>query len=155
MTWTYAGSPGVSTAAQRRDLVRRLLGDVVSTFTPTLTDEEIAYFIGTGTSAIQVKAAAIDAGKALLASFARDVDFTRSKISVSASQRYTALKDLLSQLETDGFADSTAGPFLGGSSEARTETDRADTDLRQPMLTVDDGREAWQSPAGLVPLVGG
>jgi len=45
MTWTYAGNPGVTTSAERRDYVRLLIGDTVQGAAITLSDEEIACFL--------------------------------------------------------------------------------------------------------------
>ncbi len=153
MTWTYAGTPGLATAAQRRDLVRWWLGDTVSTFVPTLTDEEISYALGSGVTEVAVKASAITALDALLARFARDADFTKSKVSVSASQRHKALKDLRSQMESDSFALAINGPYLGGESKADADNAREDTDFRQPFYTANDHDQPWNPPGGL-PLLG-
>ncbi len=153
MTWTYAGSPGLATAAQRRDLVRLTLGDTVSGYTPTLTDEEIAYYLGSGVTESTVTVSSINAGKALLARFARDVNFTRSKVSVDASDRYRMLKDLITDLESGTFALATSGPYLGGESKADADNAREDTDFRQPFYTANDHDQPWNPPGGL-PLLG-
>ena len=61
-----------------------------------------------------MSAAALQAGKALLARFARQADVKNGATSVSASQRYKALKDVVASLESD--AMSAAVPYLGGTS---------------------------------------
>jgi hypothetical protein len=140
VSWTYAGEPGTATAAERRDYVRFTLGDTESGYTPTLSDGEIAACLSA--SSDDVSAAALQAGKALLARFARQADVKNGATSVSASQRYKALKDVVASLESD--AMSAAVPYLGGSSKAAFDADRANTDLRQPLFTTED-----DTPIGL------
>ncbi len=45
MTWTYTGTPGTSTAEERRDAVRDLVGDT-DTSDQQSTDESIAFALG-------------------------------------------------------------------------------------------------------------
>lgn len=136
MTWTYAGSPGTSTAAERRDYVRFQLGDTVSGANPTLTDEEIAAMLSIASNSVPL--ATLACGQALLARLAQQADFTRSKVSVSASQRFKALERLIAKLEADTFASAAAAPYAGGTSKADKQTMRDDTDAVQPPFSRDD-----------------
>lgn len=136
MTWTYAGTPGTSTAAERRDYVRFNLGDTVSGADPTLSDEEIAAMLSMASNSVPL--ATLSSAQGLLARFAQQADFTRSKVSVSASQRFKALERLIAKLEADSFASASAGPYAGGTSKADKDTMRDDTDAVQPPFSRDD-----------------
>lgn len=136
MTWTYAGAPGTSSAAERRDYVRFKLGDTVSGVTPTLTDEEIAAMLSEASNDIGI--AALMSGRAILARYARYVDLTEGKTSVKASQRYQALQTVVTQLESDALTGSTAGPYAGGTSKADKQAQRDDTDWVAPFFARDD-----------------
>ena len=135
MTWTYAGTPGETTAATRRDMVRFLLGDVVNN-TPTLSDEEIAAMLSAASD--DTTNAAIAAGRALLMRFARYCDLTEGLTKVSASQRFTALKSQIAELETAGFTGANAAPYAGGTSKAGKQDQRDDTDWVAPLFARDD-----------------
>ena len=136
MTWTYAGTPGTATAAERRDFVRFNIGDTVSGADPTLSDEEIGAMLSMASNSVPL--ATLSSAQGLLARFAQQADFTRGKVSVSASQRYKNLVSLITKLESDSFATSTAGPYAGGTSKADKSTLRENTGAVQPIIAVGD-----------------
>lgn len=132
MTWTYAGAPGTSSAATRRDAVRLAVGDTDTT-QQQLTDEEIAYFL-LGTSD-DVLGAAIAGCRALSFKYARQVNLSENGLSDGGGDRYLHYKELLNVLLSQ---ESSGGLIVsaGGISVSDKEAAAEDTDLVQPIFSV-------------------
>lgn len=134
MAWTYANTPGTSTAAQRRDAVRLLVGDTDSTLatdSPNLTasDEEIAYALSRAGDSPE--AAAIQIAKALYARWARLPDTQVVGVgSVSAGDTADRLRQLQIDLQND--MARGAAPVFGGQSITENRRLSALTDVPQP-----------------------
>lgn len=128
MAWSYNLASG-----NTRDTVRLLIGDTDSA-DPQLQDEEIDYFV---TEQVDARLAAAACCRALSAKFTRQVDTTNLSLSVSASQRAQAYRDLAQEL-TEQAASSGGGAemFAGGLSIAGKEALDEDTDAVQPNFRV-------------------
>lgn len=114
MTWTYDGMPGSSTADERRDAVRLLIGDTDST-DEKLTDEEIAYALAQ-TSNETYTAAAICA-RAVAGKYANLTDTDFEGVSDKFSQRQAHYLKLATQLERQAKTYGSKGlgvPLVGG-----------------------------------------
>lgn len=131
-TWTFANDP----TNTPRDAIRTLLGDTDEDDPAPLTDEEIAFFLEENGDNIYRTAAACAAK--LAAYYARQVDYSSSKLSVKASQRSALYAEtehrLLRQAEegSRGFV-SVVAPGLSRTSKAAR---RADTDAVQPVFEI-------------------
>jgi hypothetical protein len=131
VTWTYAGAPGTATAAQLRDAVRLQIGDV-DTKEQQLTDEVIAYYLGTGTD---ILGASISCVRNLIAYYSRQVNNSRDGLSVSAEPRAQHYRDLLDDLL---YLQGDAGliPSVGGISVSDKAAAAANADLVQPIFSI-------------------
>lgn len=129
MTWTYGNAPGTSTAAERRDAVRYLVGDTDSTMSPTLSDEEIAFSLSR--SGNSVMAAAIAACRSLSAKWA--LIPTTTVVGVGSVQAGEVSKRLLETMKTlQADAATGAAPVFGGQSVTENKRLAALTDVPQP-----------------------
>lgn len=130
MTWSY--SPA-ALASSSKDRVRLLIGDTDSA-APQLQDEEIAFLV---TQRGSEYLAGADACRRLAAKYARQVDTTNLSLSVSASQRAAAYKELAEQLETQALSvGGGAQMFVGGLSKSGKAALDADTDAVQPAFRI-------------------
>lgn len=131
MTWTYANAPGTSSAAALRDAVRLQIGDV-DTKEQQITDEVIAYYLGTGTD---ILGASISCVRNLVAFYSRQVNNSRDGLSVSAEPRAQHYRDLLDDLL---YLQGDAGliPSAGGISVSDKAASAADSDLVQPIFSI-------------------
>jgi hypothetical protein len=90
MTWAYGGDP----SASEKDRVRFLIGDTDQE-DQLLQDEEINYLVQVKGSA---EGAAIHACSVIMATLAREVDYTIGPESVKASQRLENYKTIMQNL---------------------------------------------------------
>jgi hypothetical protein len=160
VAWTYASTPGLTSAAELRDAVRLKIGDTNAT-DEQLSDSEIAFCLGgasvtTGTTATLL-AAAIVGVKLILAKFARQVNSTRDGLSVSAGDRSQHYRDLLEDLYNEDEANQTSNDavnvWAGGQSISEKVASQTDTDLVQPTFTIgmDDNPNTGSIPPSVVP----
>ncbi len=138
MTWTYSGSPGVTTASQRKDTVRLLIGDVDSE-DPQLQDEEISFCLGQ--TANDVYMAGSMCALNIAARYGRLVDswIDDSNVRMNYSQRQKNYLDLAKRLERQSsrFGSKSLGiPDAGGISVSAVSDARADSDRVQSMFAV-------------------
>lgn len=133
MTWSYLSSePGSS----ERSWVRLKIGDNSSSL-QELQDEEIDLLLADEGSK---ERAAIAAARALAARYARRVDKTVGRLSISMSQASRAYERLAKGLEQQlnmrvGGAD---GIYAGGISVSDKYANEQDTDVVQPKNRVDE-----------------
>lgn len=145
----YTGTPGTATADQRRDAVFLTIGDT-DPADQQLTNAEVDHYLLEATDDILL--ASIAAAEALQAKYARQVDNTILKTSVSASQRSRAYQALVDRLRIR--LANGAAPLFGGQSLAEIERLRNLTDVPQP--TFRNGQDdppgvrpnSWSSPSG-------
>jgi hypothetical protein len=123
MTWTYTLPIAVD-----RDRVRGLIGDTDTTY-QLLQDEEIAYFLSVRAD---VFLAAADSANAIAATFSRQADTTNLSLSVSASQRAEAYRNLAVELAARSGSLVGAEMFVGGLTISGKEALATDTDAVQP-----------------------
>ena len=126
--------------------MRLKIGDTVSE-DPQLSDEEIAYFLGSGTGSGAVQKASIDACKSLAARYARypdtDVVGAGSVKAGELSAKYTALAQQLQvELATQGSL------IVTGQSISTNAGYSQDTDRLQPEAYRD---QDCYAPAGAPP----
>lgn len=107
MTWTYGEAPGTSTADERRDAVRLLIGDTDTT-DQQVQDSEISFALLETSDEIYGAAALM--ARTLASKFAREVDVTFDAVRDSNSQRADAYHKLAVRLDKKA---STAGGGLG------------------------------------------
>ena len=132
MSWTYSDNPGIATADERRDAVRTLTGDTVST-DQQLTDAQVAFYLtyaGDAASWATVYIAALQAARAILGKYSRATDFTSGKTSVSQGQRVKAYQALVDQLLTA--VRSQAFPVITGQSISLNQAALLNIDAVQP-----------------------
>lgn len=139
MAWTYAGTPGTSSASERRDAVRYLVGDTDTT-DQQLQDAEIAFCLAQ--SSDDVYLAASIAASTLSAKYGRLVDtiLDNSNIRASYSQRQKSYAELSRQLERKAvrYGSKSLGiPAAGGISESEVTAARLDSDRVESMFSVD------------------
>ena len=125
MTWTYSSTSGLD-----RDYVRLRIGDTV-TADPLLTDEEIAALV---TNEGDKHLAAAAAADTLAAQFARKVDKTVGKLSISNSQAFTHFSALAKRLRSE--ITMTGGLYAGGISVSDKNEDKSDSDRVDPAFFV-------------------
>ncbi len=123
MTWTYD-----PTLATDRDKVRFGIQDTEEG-DPLFADEEIA---ATMTAVTSVDNTILSLAKKLLLKYARQVDTSVGRVSESASQRYAAMKEIVSRLEGEL---TLAMPEFGGVSNSENDALDQDTDLVQQWET--------------------
>lgn len=132
MSFTYGDDPGIGTAAQRRDAVRTLTGDTVST-DAQLTDNQVAFYLtyaGDAASWATVYIAALQAARAILSKYTRATDYTSGKTSVSQGQRIKAYQALVEQLSAA--IASQAFPAITGQSISVNQGYLTNSDAVQP-----------------------
>lgn len=130
MTWTYGGNPGTSTAAERRDAVRFLVGDT-DTNDQQATDEEISFSLSQASNNVYSAAASI--ASSLMGKYARLVDVSFGEVKTSYSQRMANYKALRDKLRVDASRLGSLGlPEAGGISIADMESAREDSDRVRP-----------------------
>lgn len=153
MAWTFANDPGTSTAAQRRDAVRSLIGDVVSS-NPLQTDEQIAFYLaqqGGGTTVRSIYRAAALACDAIAAWFsAQKPDSLKiGQTSVDYKSQAAAFAARASELRRQANSAGGGSIFFGGTSVAANQAQAENSDVVQP--TSYQGQDAYP---GTVPRLG-
>jgi hypothetical protein len=121
-----------------RDQIRQMVGDVMITTDPLVSDEAIAFFYARGGT---VLAGAILAAKAAAAKLALECDKVASKAQSKRSQRHIAMLDTIAHLE----AEQAAGNFAFTIPEGGQVADVAGypgelecTDLSGPSWAADE-----------------
>jgi hypothetical protein len=127
MSWSYNPS---QLAANAKDAVRLLIGDVVST-DPQMQDEEIAYL---GTIRGSIYGTAAECCRALAAKFSRSVDQQAGKSKVYFSQMAKAYS--VKAIEFDVKASYAAMPFSGSISISSKMAEEMDNDRVRPQFTI-------------------
>lgn len=134
MTFTYNPSAW-GASPPNLELVRLRLGDTDEARVE-LQDEEITTILAeTGDS---VPAAAVKCCELILARYSRQVDETGPGITVTRSQRFSQLKDLLHRLRDE--LNRTAQPVATLGSRSAESALLADEDFRPPQASVGLGR---------------
>lgn len=126
MAWSYrSGAPGTLDL----DWVRMRIGDT-SSGDPLMQDEEIEALV---TSEGNRHLAAAVAAETIGAKFARYVDKSVGKLSLSMAQASEHYFKLADRLRSDVLMDTSAGgPYAGGISQADKEQDESDSDRVDP-----------------------
>jgi len=139
--WTYDPSTDIGK-------VRLLIGDTNSS-DRLLLDSEIQFFLDQSSG--ELYAAAIAACYAIAGKFARSADFTNLSLSVSASQRAEAYrqlaKDLAAQLASGATGSGGASMFVGGASISGKESLSEDSDAVQPSFSIGQDDEPGANTA--------
>lgn len=116
MTWTFISNPGTSTADERREAVRLLIGDTDST-DQKLQDEVIEFFLSQANN--DIYGAAEIGARALAAKYASLVDTSVEGISERYSQMQQHYRSLATSLRQQGKRSGSSGlgiPHAGGLS---------------------------------------
>ena len=152
MTWTYDGSPGTATAAERRDAVRLLVGDT-DTNDQLATDEEITFALSQGNDNVYLAGGII--ARSISASFARRADMSIEGLRVQYSQRASGYEKLAIKLDREAKrkGGSLAAPAAGGISIDQMDSVEDDDDRPRPSFRrkqfdnppgYDDDAEGWE-----------
>lgn len=150
MTWTYDSAPGYSGSGPRRDAVRVLTGDTVSGQDVTLSDEEIAFYLGPypATTATAVNLAAADAAGGLAARWSAQADsLAIGKTRIEYAGNATRLRSLATDLRRRAALGVNALSVQGISVAANLSAAQ-NPDTVQPQSYT--GRDAY--PATAPPL---
>tara|TARA_R110001599_G_scaffold243355_2_gene443147 strand:+ start:3972 stop:4397 length:426 start_codon:yes stop_codon:yes gene_type:complete len=135
MAFTYTSDPENS----KRDAVRLLTGDTVSTDV-LLQDSEVDYFLSLyDESAYPSAAAACDA---IASKYARQADTTNGRLSVRASQRSEAYAKKAKELRRDALTGAEV--FAGGLTISGKDALDDDADAVQPAFSV--GMDGYSLP---------
>lgn len=135
MTFTYGGTPGTATAAERRDSVRWLTGDTDTTDQQS-SDEEIAFALSQASNDIYY--ASSIAAKSIAAKYARLVDTSFEGMRTDYSDRQIHYTNLAQKLEKDAKRFGTSGlgvPDAGGISIAEMDSVEDDSDRPSPAFS--------------------
>lgn len=127
MAWTYTDSP----STVPRDAVRWLVGDT-NTADQQVTDAEVDFALDSSSSSGQ---AAAMVARALAAKYARQADKSVGDLSISASQRSKAYRDLADALESGAAVAAVPIPLAGGISIDDKRTAEVDTDRVRPAFS--------------------
>lgn len=122
MSWTYDPSD-MSSALNR---VRLRMGDVIED-DPQMQDEEIQLFIDVSSTDADAAYAALTA---LAARYARESDKWVGDLKILKSQKFRAIKDLLTEME--GTTRFIGIPSAGGIRYSQKEEIEGDTDMVTP-----------------------
>lgn len=153
MTWTYGGTPGSSTAAERRDSVRYLVGDTDTSDQQT-TDEEISFALTQASN--NVYGAASIVCRAIAAKYARLVSTSFDSVRIQYGERQDHYEKLAVQREREAkrFGGGLGTPVAGGISISEMDAVEDDADRPQPAFrrgqfenppdNVDDRKEYYQ-----------
>jgi hypothetical protein len=120
-----------------KDQIRQMIGDVLVTTDPLLSDEAIAFFYAQAGN--DLVGGALKAARAAAAKLSLEFDKNLDGLSTSRSQRHKAMLDTIAQLE----ADQVQGNFAFTVPEIGTTAD-ADAD-NYPLIfePTDVGRSDW------------
>lgn len=130
MTWTYDGTPGTGSAAERRDAVRFFVGDTDNT-DQLVTDEEIAFALSEKSD--NVRRAAADVARALEAKFASLADVSFDGVRSSYSNISMAYSRLARRLDAQAKRAGGLGrPVATGISRDDMRTYEDDPDRITP-----------------------
>lgn len=131
MAWTYTSSDlTVSTSSGTLMKVRLLIGDT-STGDQQLQDDEIYFAI---TEEGDTRSAAALCASMLASEYARQVDKTEGKLSISLSKKFEHYKALSASLKVSVLA--RAVPHAGGITISEKSEREEDTDRVEPAFTV-------------------
>lgn len=151
MTWNYGTQPwnftpagAFADATSLVDTVRFLIGDTNSAdqqlqdgeINGALAQNGVTLTTVSNTNTGPVYLAAIECCRAIIAKYSRQVDKATGGLSLSASQRAKAFKDLLISLEKQSLRHITPVPYLGGISQSDMEIDEEDDDLVQHQFKI-------------------
>lgn len=130
MTWTFDQAPGTATAAQRRDAVRHLIGDTLTT-DQQVSDEAIAFTLSECGN--NIYGAAAFSCRLISAKYARlvDTEVDDGGIIAKYSQRRDAYRLLAVQIETQAKKIGTQSlgvPAAGGISISDVDSAHRNTD---------------------------
>ena len=126
MTWSYTDP-----SASAKDAVRFAVGDT-DTSDQQLSDEEIASLLVTYPSPLT---AAINACARLSAKYARQVTKTVGRLSIAASDRAKAYRELAADLKEQRRANGLT-MFAGGRTIAGNQEFNQDTGATQPSFAI-------------------
>lgn len=154
MTWTYSGSPGTSSAPERRDAVRVLVGDT-NTSDQQIDDEAISFNLAQAGDDIY-RAASMTA-RQIAATYARRANTKLEGVSVDYKGLQDSYLRLAGRLEKDATLYGSRGlgtPIAGGISVSDMEAEREDSDrpepaferrqFRNPPSLGDDDEDEWR-----------
>lgn len=120
-----------------RDQIRQMIGDVLMTTDPLISDEAIAFFYAQANS--DLLGGALKAARAAAAKLSLEFDKNLDGLSTSRSQRHKAMLDTIAQLESE----QMQGNFTFTVPEIGTTAD-ADADNYPPIFEhTDIGRPDW------------
>lgn len=136
MAWTYGGTPGTDTAAERRDAVRWFVGDT-DTNDQQVTDEEIAFALSQASDSTYLAAAIV--ARSIAGKYARDVNSSVESLRISASEKqehYLALADRMEKQAKQFGAGGLGVPLFGGTSRSTMDSVDANEDRVDPAFRV-------------------
>lgn len=131
MSWTWSGTPGTATAAERRDKVRELIGDTDTT-DQQVTDEQIAAWLASYSD--DTIRAALYGCQVLVAKYSRQADKTMGKTKIAASQRAQAYRELAKSIKAN--LGGGTQMIVGGISVSGKEDLTTDEDAVQPTFSI-------------------
>lgn len=134
---SYDGTFATAALDSAFEQLRLLIGDT-NPADELLTDAQLAFFLTQ--SGGELYPAAIAACYAIAAKFSRQADFTNLSLSLSASQRAEAYrqlaKDLAAQLASGAVGGGGASMYVGGLTKSGKEALDSDTDAVQPSFSI-------------------
>lgn len=130
MTWTYAGDPGTSTAAERRDAVRLYIGDT-DTDNQLVTDEEIAFALSQRSN--NLYGASAELFRALASKYARRANTKFEGISVDYAKVAEGYRVQAIRAENEARLNGGLGiPKASGISISDMDAVEDDSDRVEP-----------------------
>lgn len=131
MAWTYDGTPGTATAAERRDAVRLAIGDT-DPANEQVSDGEISYALARRSDSIELAAALLC--RTLAAKYANLTSARIDGITVDFAGRQKHYMSLALKLESDSaeYGGALGTPVVGGVSRDGMDAVESDTDRPEP-----------------------
>ncbi len=139
MTFTYSQNPGNSTAQQRKDAVRILVGDTDEN-DQQIQDEEIVFALSQTSNNVYSAGALVC--RLIAAKYARLVDTTVDETGIRAryDQRQKSYRDLAKELDSQARTLGTSGglgiPVAGGITYDDVRSVVDDNNRVQPVFRV-------------------
>lgn len=143
MTWTWGNAPGLTTAATRRDAIRSLIGDTVTT-NQLQTDEQLAFYLTftDGSTFLGIRLAAAMAAEAIAGLYSQKADsLTIGRTKVDYQEAAARFLALAASLKKAAAAAGGGGIYMGGISVADNLAHAENSDVVQPQSYT--GRDSY------------
>lgn len=134
--WTYGQDPGTSTASERRDSVRLLIGDTDEN-NQQIFDPEVAFSLSQSNNDIYLAAALLC--RTLAAKYAGLTDISVESLKISYSQRRTTYEKLAAKMDRLSKQRGLTGlgiPVGGGTNTDTILDNEGTTDRVKPAFSV-------------------